>query len=136
MDDGTASELAQGFVPMIRAEGDVSLREAGALVVVAGGNASINEGGAGSLIAGGDVTLSQAGSGSMLVVGNAELRESGVGQMFTVEATVTDSRIGVLLAGRASIAESQILLGTQQAIGFGVAAGATVFLLGRLLRRH
>jgi hypothetical protein len=135
MDDSTTSEFAEGFVPMVRAAGDVSIREAGALAIVAGGNASLNEAGAGALVAGGDVTMNQAGSGNMFVGGSVEMSDSAIGQLFTVEATAADSRIGVMLAGRATIENSEIVLGTQQAIGFGVAAGATLFLLGRLLRR-
>ncbi len=136
MDDSSNQEFSEGFVPVVRTSGDVSLREAGALLIVAGGDASLNEGGTGALIVGGDLEMSQAGSGNMIVGGGVEMSESAVGQMLTIEGTVTDSRIGVLLAANANIENSEIILGTPQAIGLGVAMGATVFLLGRLLRRR
>lgn len=135
MDEENTQEFAAGFVPMIRTEGDVSLREAGSLLVAAGGNASIQEGGTGWLVVGGDVTMSQAGSGNMIVGGAVEMSDSAVGQLMTTGATVSHSRIAVLLAGRATLEESEVVIGTQQAIGLGVAAGVTMLLLGRLLRR-
>ena len=58
MDESNVEELAEGFVPVLRTERDVILRESAALAVVAGGNASLSEAGCGMLIAGGDVTLS------------------------------------------------------------------------------
>ncbi len=40
MDDSSNQEFAEGFVPIIRTSGDVSVREAGALLIMAGGDAS------------------------------------------------------------------------------------------------
>ena len=133
--DEQPTQIADGFVPMVRAEGDVSLRDAGALAVVAGGNATLSEAGAGVFVAGGDVTMSEAGAGNMLVGGNAELSGAAVGSMLVGEASVDGSRIGVLVTARANMTDSIVIVGTPQAVMLGVAAGATLFVLGRLLRR-
>ncbi|MCP4304093.1 MAG: hypothetical protein GY926_13690 [bacterium] len=136
MDESTTNEFAEGFVPVVRADGDVSIREAGALAIVAGGNVSLNEAGTGALVVGGDVTMNQAGSGNMVAGGSVEMNDSAVGQMFTLEATVAESRIGLLVAPIANVENSEIVIGPQQAIALGVAAGSTLFLLGRLFRRR
>lgn len=135
MAESTDKEFVGGFVPFIRAEGDVKLREGGTLAIVAGGNAEIEEGGAGMCVVGGNLSISQGGVGNVIVGGSAELSEAGVGQMAAVDASVTDSRVGVLVAGRATLERSEILLSTEQAIGFGVAAGVVFFLLSKLFGR-
>ena len=133
--DEQPTQIADGFVPMVKAEGDVSLRDAGALAVVAGGNASLSEAGAGVFVAGGDVTMRQAGAGNMLVGGSAEMSDAAVGSMLVGEASLDGSRVGVLVTARANLTDSTVILGTPQAVGLGVAAGVTLFVLGRLLRR-
>lgn len=133
--DENAHEFSGGFVPIIRADGDVSLREGGALAIVAGGNATITEGGTGALVAGGNVTMRDAGAGNMFIGGKAELNQAGVGQVFAVEAQVADSKIGVLLAASASLENSEIVLGTRQAMALGAAIGVVLFSLGRLFHR-
>ncbi len=140
MDEHTENEHADkeyvgGFVPFLQAEGDITLREAGSLAIVAGGNAEITEGGAGFCVVGGDVTINQGGAGNMIVGGSVELSEGAVGQMATMEANVTDSRVGFLLAANANLERSEVMLTTQQAVGLGVAAGLVLFILGKLFKR-
>ena len=135
MSEGADKEYGGGFVPLVRADGDVTLREAAALGVVAGGNADFKEGGAGLFVAGGDLHMHQSGSGNLIVGGNAELSQSGCGQLVAFEANVTDGKVGVLLAGKANLQQSEIVATTQQAVGFGVAAGVVFFLLSKLFRR-
>jgi hypothetical protein len=137
MDENNVTDIAEGFVPMLRTEGDVTLRESAALAVVAGGNASLSEAGCGMLIAGGDVTLNDGGGGNMLAGGNFSVTNGGAGNVVAGGgASVVDSRVGVLLTPQATLENSEVILGTQQAVALGVAAGATLFLLGRLLRRR
>jgi hypothetical protein len=136
MPEETQTEFSGGFAPFIRADGDVTVREAGAMAIVAGGNADIKEGGAGLCVVGGDLSISQGGAGNMIVGGSAELSEAAVGQMAALNASATDSRIGVLVAGQATLERSEILLSTEQAIGFGVAAGLVFFLLSKLFGRN
>lgn len=136
MDEKMAAEVEEGFVPVIRAEGDVTMRESGALAVVAGGSVSLSESGCGMLIAGGDATINEAGSGNMLVGGNVSIANGALGNVVAGGGvSATESRVGVLLTPRATIEESEIILGTQQAVALGVAAGLTLFALSRLLRR-
>ena len=129
------NEYVGGFVPIMKAEGDATIREAGAIAVVAGGNANIKEGGAGFCIVGGDVTINQGGTGNLIVGGSAELHEAAVGQMAALEVSVTDGRVGVLLAAKANLEGSEIMLSTPQAVGIGAAAGVVLFFLGRLFGR-
>ena len=135
MDENANTEFSGGFAPLVRVEGDMTLRESGSLAIVAGGNADINEGGAGLLIAGGDVTLSNGGAGNLLVGGSAELSEASAGQLVAMEANVSGGRIGLLVAGRANLEQSEVLLTTQQAAVFGAVAGLVLFLLSRLFKR-
>jgi hypothetical protein len=87
------------------------------------------------LVAGGDVAMREAGASTMVAGGKVEINDGGVGTLLTPEATLSDSKVGVLLAGSAHLENSTVAMGTPQAIGLGVAAGVTFFLLGRLLRR-
>lgn len=136
-DEQNVEDIAARFVPVVRAEGDVNLRESGALAVVAGGNASMKEAGCGMLVAGGDVTISEAGGGNMIVGGSLSVANGAVGNVFAGGGvSVADSRIGALLTPQASLENSEVILGTQQAVALGVAAGATLFVLGRLFRRR
>lgn len=137
MNDGNEPrEISESFVPVVRAEGDVSIREAGMLAGVAKGDVSMNEAGVGMLIAGGNATLDQAGGGTIVAGGHASLSDGAVGTLVVGgEATVERSRVGVLLTPSATLNDSEIVLGTQQAIALGAAAGVVLLVLGRLLRR-
>lgn len=136
MDETTEREFAGGFAASIRADGDLTVREAGALAMVAGGNAMFKEGGAGFCVIGGDLQMAEAGAGNMLIGGSADLSGVGVGQMATMEAHVADSKVGVLIGGKVTLERSEVMLNTPQAIGLGAAAGAVFFLLARLFGRR
>lgn len=129
------TEFSSGFVPIIRAAGNATLREGGAVAVVAGGDASIREGGAGFCVVGGSLSVSEGGAGTLLVGGDAELNETTVGQMATAQATMTGGRVGVLVAGKADLRQSEVLLTTQQAAVLGAVAGVIFFLLSRVFGR-
>ena len=135
MSEGTEQQFVGGFAPMVRADGDLTLREAGSLAIIAGGNAEITEGGAGICVVGGNLSIHEGGTGNLIVGGNAELNQAAVGQMAAIEASVTDGRVGVLLAGKANLERSEVMVTTQQAVGFGVAAGVVFFLLSKLFGR-
>jgi hypothetical protein len=136
MNESSSTEIRETFVPIARVGGDVTFRDAGAMAVVAAGSASMDNAGSGIFIAGGDVTMRDAGAGNMLVGGNAELAHASVGGMLAARASVSGSRIGVLVAAGADLEDSKVVLGTAQAIAFGAAAGATLYMLGRLIRRR
>jgi len=136
MTEGTDKEFVGGFVPLIRADGDMTFREGGVIAMAVGGNVDIKEGGAGVCVVGGDLSIAEGGTGNLIVGGNAELSQAGVGQLAAVDATVTDSRVGVLLAGRVTLERSEIMLSTEQAVGFGVAVGVVFFLLAKLFGRR
>lgn len=135
MDEITESNFTGGFVASVRADGDVTVHEAGALAIVAGGDATLKEAGAALCVVGGDVAMTQAGAGNMFVGGSAEMHEAGVGQMVAMEATLTDSRVGVLIGGKVTLERSEVMLSTAQAAALGAAAGVVFFLLSRLTRR-
>ena len=135
MDENAGTEFSGGFGPLLQAEGDVTVSESGSLAMVAGGNLEVKEGGAGFVVAGGDVSLSYGGTGTLIAGGSAELSESTVGQMFTVEANVTGGRVGLLVAGRADLHQSEVLMSVQQAAVLGAVAGLVLFLLSKLFGR-
>jgi hypothetical protein len=135
MDETTESNFTGGFAASIRADGDVVVREGGALAIVAGGDATLKEAGAGLCVVGGDASMAQAGAGSLFVGGSVEMHEAGIGQMMAMEATVADSRVGLLIGGKVTLERSEVMLGTAQAAALGAAAGALFFLLSRLVRR-
>ena len=136
MDEKPVTDIEQSFVPVVRTDGDVSLREAGALAVVAAGDASLSDAGSGVLVVGGSVEMEDVVVGSMIVGGNVDLADAVVGGMLASDAALSDSRVGVLLAGRTNLESSEVVLTTQQVAVLGVAAGLTMFLLGRLFRRR
>jgi hypothetical protein len=96
------------------------LREAGAGVVIAGGSVTLDQSGGGTIVAGGDAAISDGAVGNLVAGGGAR---------------VEHSRVGVLLTPTATLNESQVVVGTQQALAIGAAAGVAVVLLGKLLRR-
>ena len=88
------------------------------------------------LLAGGSATLDQAGGGTIVAGGDASISDGAVGNLVAAGgARVEKSRVGVLLTPSATINDSEIVVGTQQAIAIGAAAGIVVMILGRLLRR-
>jgi hypothetical protein len=130
-------EIKEGFVPVLRADGNVTVRESGSLAMVVGGNATLDESGCGMLIAGGDVTIRDGGGGNLLAGGNVSVINGGAGNIVAGGgASVADSRVGVLLTPQAKLENSEVILSTQHAVVLGLAAGATLFVLGRLLRRR
>ena len=136
MDEQTEKDYIGGFVPVVRAEGNMSLRQGGSIALVAGGDVDITEGGAGFCVVGGSVNITQGGSGSMVVGGHADLSEASVGQMAAIQASVTDGKVGLLLAGNATLERSEVMVTTQQAAVFGVAAGVVCFLMSKLFGRQ
>jgi hypothetical protein len=124
-----------GFIPIVRSESDIALREAGSFVVAAGRNVSFTESGTGFLVAGGDVSMREAGAGTVIVGGSVEITDGAAGSVWTPHAEVSNSKVGVLMAARADLDGVSVLVGTGQAIAIGVAAAATLFLLKRLIRR-
>ena len=136
MDEKTGTESNSGFVPFLQAEGDIAMSEGGSLAMVAGGNVDVREGGAGFILAGGDLSLSYGGAGTLIAGGGAELSESTVGQLFAVEANLTGGRVGLLVAGRANLQQSEILMSVQQAAALGAVAGLVLFLLSKLFGRN
>ena len=137
MDNGNEPrEVSESFVPLVRAEADVLMKQAGALAVIAGGEASLTMAGAGMMVAGGDVTLNEAGAGTMIVGGNVSVANGGIGKLVSGGgASVVQSRVMVLLTPSANLEDSEVVVGTQQAIAMGAAAGLVLLVLGRLLRR-
>ena len=73
------------------------------------------------MLAGGNVSITNGGAGNVVAGGGA---------------SVVDSRVGMLLTPQATLENSEVVLGTQQAAALGVAVGVTFFLLGRLFRRR
>jgi hypothetical protein len=135
MDEHTDKEYVGGFVPVMTSQGDVTLREGGAIALFAKGGADIKEGGAGFCVIGGSASINQGGAGNMIVAGSAEMSEAMVGQMATMRAEITNSKVGMLLAGSATLEQSEVAVTTQQAAVFGVVAGVVCFLLTKLFGR-
>ena len=135
MDENAGTEFSGGFVPLVQADGDIAVSEGGALAMVAGRNLEVREGGAGFIIAGGDLSLSYGGAGTLIAGGGAELSDASVGQMLTAEANVTGGRVGLLVAGRANLEQSEVLMTVQQAAALGAVAGLVLFLLSKLFGR-
>jgi len=134
-EDGEESTQLMGFIPVVRSETDVNMREAGSLVVAAGGDVSFVESGTGFMVAGGNVTMREAGAGTMIAGGSVELTDGGAGSVWTPHANVTNSRIGVLISARADLDGVSVAVGTVQAVAIGASAATVLFLLKRLFRR-
>jgi hypothetical protein len=132
----STEEFSGGFAAVVRTERDLSVREAGAFAIVAGGNASLDQAGSGLCVVGGDLTMAEAGAGNMLVGGSAQVSGTAIAQLVTAEASVTDSRVGLLIGGKVSLERSEVMFNTAQAAAFGAVAGGVFFLLSRLVRRR
>lgn len=134
-DGGDETAGRTGFIPVVRSETDITLREAGSFAVVAGRDASLTESGAGFLVAGGDLTMRESGGGTMIVGGSVEIADGAAGSVWTPHARVNNSKIGVLVSARAELDDVSVAIGTVQAIAIGVSAATMLFLLKRVFRR-
>jgi len=135
LDGDEESTQLMGFIPVVRSESDINMREAGSFAVAAGRDVSFVESGTGFMVAGGNVTMREAGAGTMIVGGSVELTDSGAGSVWTPHARVSNSKIGVLVSARADLEGVSVAVGTVQAVAIGASAATVLFLLKRLFRR-
>jgi hypothetical protein len=60
-----------------------------------------------------------------------ELEQSAAGLVAARSARITDSVVGVLLARQIEASNVRVLFGVREALAFGAAAGAALWLLAR-----
>ena len=139
--DTGAANIQDSFVGTVRAGGDAKVENSLASAIVAGGNIQIETSISSAIVAGGNIAM-QASNGIVMVAGgNVDMREGCSGLINCSQATVENSRIGVLLSGQVTLGDNVSVLMTQkQAIAFGAAFGAAfglaAVLSGLLFRRR
>ena len=123
--------------------GDASFSTCATAIVSAKQNVDLRQGWASVVVAGGDVTLAQGGSA--LMIGRSMAMESaGSAAVVAGEANVSRGWVGILLAGKAEVADdSRVFINTRAAIiiaaallgGLGFVALAMLYSSGRVARQ-
>lgn len=143
---GEEVQVSSAVVGVARA-GSLSIRNGGAVALVAkdsaqfangysqyvlaGESAHLKNAGAGALIAGGEMAVSASG-GVALVAGNGiTMERSGAGAVVTGKAEVQGSYVGIVVSGKTTLGEgAKVLFGTREAIVCGVVCALLLRLLG------
>lgn len=99
--------------------------------VLAGENVELNNAGAAAVIAGGEVSFSRGGGAALLAGNGMKVDRCGAGALVTGKAEVRNSYVGLMISGKTSLGDgAKVLLGTREAIIFGVVCALLLRLLG------
>ena len=79
----------------------------------------------------GEAELKASAATAVLARDEAELEQAAAGVVVARSAEVTDSVVGVLIAQRVEGQNVRVLFGWREALAFGAAAGAVLWLLRR-----
>jgi hypothetical protein len=113
--DGSAQLVDSGAGAVV-CKGDAHLTDAGASVIMAGGDIDVKNGGAMTLVAGNDMSITNGGGAVLLARGSIELAsQAGSGPNVTLmtasrQVRIKNGTIGLVLAGRADLQDSRVLL--------------------------
>jgi hypothetical protein len=126
-------QIKQGGALRVDAE-DIEITQ-GSIAVASAQSASVTAGGVGLLRSSGPVELKAAAAQVVLARDGANLQQSAAGVVAARSAAISDSAVGVLLARDVEARNVRVLFTVPAAIAFGAAAGAALWLLGRVSRR-
>lgn len=119
------TEARRGFFPFVTGD-QVSLRQGGAMALVARDNLQITQGGGQLIGAGNSVSVSQGGSWLLGAGGSVVIDQGGAGIVGARSVTADRSFVGVALGGKVEIESSRILVGSAGSFLIGLVAGALV----------
>lgn len=102
--------------------------------VVAGNDVHVERGGGVMFLAKRHLSIEQGGGQWLISAGKLDVRQGGGAALIAKEAQVTDGNVGVLIAGRATIAPgARVLLRATPAVALAAVAS---FAAGWLLGQH
>lgn len=122
------TEARRGFFPFINGD-QVSLKQGGAMALVARNNLQITQGGGQIIGAGKSVNVSQGGSWIMGAVGNVTIDQGGAGVLAARDARADKSFIGLVLGMKVQVEDSHVLIGSAGSALAGLAVGLSLGLL-------
>jgi hypothetical protein len=131
------ARVTRSLVGLMRAR-DVHLDGSAAGLVAAQGHLSIQNGGCGPVLANGGVTIRNGGCGPLIANGDVSIENGGTQTVLAAGSATIGPRAlaGIVVSPRVSVGEGgRVLVSSQQALGFGAAAGVAFALVSRLLRR-
>jgi hypothetical protein len=132
---GENVRLMNGVAGAVIGNNEASLAGGAAGAVIAGNRLAVAGGGSGLMLAGNSIEITGGGAG-MFVAGNRiEVRQGGGALLLSGNARAEQSFIGIVLAGRAELKDSRVVLNTPAALALGAALGLVLAVAGRLLRR-
>jgi hypothetical protein len=103
----------------------------GGVVLARTGSAQVTAGAVAVIAARGEVELQASAAKLILARDEVELEHSAAGAIATRSAEISDSAVGVLIAGRVDARNVRIMFGLKEALAFGAAAGAALWFLTR-----
>jgi hypothetical protein len=144
---GTVS-IRQGGARSVRAR-EISIHQGGAgrvqadqVAVTQGGivlarteSAQVTAGAVGVVAARGEVELKASGAKLVLSRDEVELEHSAAVGVVSRTAEISDSAVGLLVAGRVDARNVRVMFGVKEALAFGAAVGAVLWALGQWRRR-
>ncbi len=119
------TEAKRGFFPFITGD-HVSLRQGGAIALVAKDNLEITQGGGQLIVAGNSVRVSQGGSWMIGAGGGVVIDQGGAGIAGAREVRAERSILGIVLGRSVEIQDSRVIIGSGGALAIGVLLGVMI----------
>lgn len=122
------TEARRGFFPLITGD-QVSLKQGGALALVAKNSMQVTQGGGQLVGAGNSISVSQGGSWIMGAGRSVTIDQGGSGIVAARNVRAQRSILGIVFGSEVSIEDSKILLGASKSFALGLVLGSLFTLL-------
>jgi hypothetical protein len=120
----------------VRAQADQVAITQGGILLARTGSAQVTAGAIAAVAAAGEVELKASAAKLVLSREGIDLNHSAAVVAAAPRIEITDSAVGVLLARHVDAKNIRVMFGIKEAIAFGTAAGATLWLLSTFWRRR
>jgi len=119
----------------VRAQAEQVAVTQGGIVLSRSGSAQVTAGAVGVIAAGGPVELQASAAKLVLSRDKVGLEHSAAVAVAAPRVEISDSAVGMLIARHVDAKNIRVLFGVREAIAFGAAAGAALWLLNLWRRR-
>jgi len=119
----------------VRAQADQVAVTQGGIVLARTGSAQVTAGAVGVIAATGEVELQASAAKFVLSRDAVDLEHSAAGIAAAPRIEITDSAVGLLLARHVDAKNIRVMFGVKEALAFGAATGAVLWLLTLWRRR-
>ena len=120
----------------VRAQADQVAVTQGGIVLARTGSAQVTAGAVGVIAATGEVELKASAAKLVLSRNAIDLEHSAAVIAAAPKIEISDSAVGILFARHVDAKNIRVMLGPKEAMAFGAAAGAALWLLKTLWRRR